>query len=251
MDLYCAIDLREGRAVRLVQGDFERERRFGDPLELAARYVAEGATHLHVVDLDAARSGRAANRDLVRAIVAEAPVPVQVGGGVRAEHDVAELVGFGADRVVMGTTALAEPDVALRCAARFPGRLALGLDYRRRADGVLEVAAAGWEQASGSALGEVLARFADEPLGAVVVTAIDRDGTGEGPDLDGLIEVLDGCEHPVIASGGVATLGDLEALRSLRSPLRGRSPAGVVVGTALVDGRLEVGEAVSVCTASA
>jgi phosphoribosylformimino-5-aminoimidazole carboxamide ribotide isomerase len=251
MDLYCAIDLRDGRAVRLVQGDFDRERVFGDPLELADRYVAHGATHLHVVDLDAARTGTPANRDVVRAIVEQARVPVQVGGGVRSEEDVAQLVGFGATRVVMGTTALVQPEVALRCAARFPGRLALGLDYRRRADGVLEAAASGWERASGSALGEVLARFADQPLGAVVVTAIERDGTGCGPDLEGLIEVLDGCQLPVIASGGVASLRDLETLRALRSPRRGRSPAGVVVGTALVDGRIGVEEAVSACARSA
>lgn len=250
MDLYCAIDVREGRAVRLVQGDFGRERRFGDPLELAERYVAEGGTHLHVVDLDAARSGSPANRDVVGAIVARAGVPVQVGGGVRTEGDVAELLDLGAARVVMGTTALRQPEVARACAARYPGRLALGLDYRRRPDGVLAAAAAGWEVDSGASLSEVLAWFVDEELGAVVLTAIERDGTGRGPDLDGLVEALDGCAHPVIASGGVASVRDLEALGALRSPGRGRSPAGVVVGMALVDGSIGVAEAVRTCAAS-
>jgi len=251
MDLYCAVDLREGRAVRLVQGDFAKERRFGDPLELTDRYLAAGATHLHVVDLDAARTGRAAQRDIVKAIIERSSSPVQVGGGVRSEEDVAELLGFGADRVVMGTTALRDPEVARGCARRYPGRLAVGLDYRRSPDGVLEAAASGWAEGSGSTVGEVLASWRDEPLGAIVLTAIDRDGTGTGPDIDGLEEVLDGCEQPVIASGGVGSIGDLHALASLRSPLRGRGPSGVVVGMALLDGSIEVTEAVAVCTASA
>jgi len=251
MDLYCAIDLRDGRAVRLFQGDFSKERRFGDPVELADRYLAAGATHLHVVDLDAARTGRAAQRDIVKAIVGRSSVPVQVGGGVRSEEDVAELLGFGADRVVMGTTALRHPEVARSCARAHPGRLAVGLDYRRAANGVLEAAASGWAEGSGCSVGDVLASWQDEPLGAIVLTAIDRDGTGTGPDLDGLEEVLDGCEHKVIASGGVGSIEDLHALASLRSPRRGRGPSGVVVGMALLDGSIEITEAVAVCTASA
>ena len=250
MELYCAIDLRDGRAVRLERGDFSRERRFGDPLEVAERYLEGGASHLHVVDLDAARTGLPANRALVRAIVERSTVPVQVGGGVRSEDDVAELLGMGAHRVVMGTTAILDPDIARECAARHPGHLALGLDYRRRLDGVLEVAASAWERGSGASLGEVLERWSDSPLGAIVVTAIDRDGTATGPDLDGLREVLDGCDHPVVASGGVGSRRDLEALAEMRSPRAGRGPQGVVVGIALLDGTMNVAEAVSACAAS-
>jgi len=250
MDLFCAIDLRDGRAVRLVQGDFAKERTFGDPLELADRYVAQGATHLHVVDLDAARTGRPINRRVVKAIIDRVPAPVQVGGGVRGEDDVAELVGLGAERVVMGTTALKDPAVARRCAVRFPGRLVLGFDYRRWVDGELEAAASGWLEGSGITVAELLERWRDDPLGAIVVTDIERDGTGSGPDLAGLAQVLDGCDHPVVASGGVGSLDHLRALASMRSPASGRAPDGVVVGTALVDGTLSLKEAMAACTAS-
>jgi phosphoribosylformimino-5-aminoimidazole carboxamide ribotide isomerase len=249
MDLFCAIDLRDGRAVRLFQGDFGKERSFGDPLELADRFVGDGATRLHVVDLDAARTGRPLNRRVVKAIVDRVTVPVQVGGGVRGEDDVAELVGLGADRVVMGTTALKHPEVAHGCAVRFPGRLVLGLDYRRRPDGELEPAVSGWVEGSGVTMTELLGTWRDDPLGAIVVTSIDRDGTGSGPDLAGLADVLERCDHSVVASGGVGSLRDLEALASLRAP-RGRSPDGVVVGTALVDGTFGVKEAMAACVPS-
>ena len=250
MELYCAIDLRDGRAVRLVQGDFGRQREFGDPLELAARFVTGGATRLHVVDLDAALTGAPVNRGVIGAIVARSPVPVQVGGGARSEGDVAALLSLGADRVVMGTVALRRPEVAHACASRHPGRVVLGLDYRRLADGTLEAAAAGWLEGTGASVEAVLDAWRDDPLAAVVVTAIDRDGTGVGADTAGLSKVLDVCDHEVVASGGIGGLGDLEALAALRSPVRGRAPDGVVVGTALVDGRFEVGEAVAACAPS-
>jgi phosphoribosylformimino-5-aminoimidazole carboxamide ribotide isomerase len=249
MELFCAIDLRGGQAVRLHRGDFGRERQFGDPLLLADRFVAEGATRLHVVDLDAARSGHPENRDVVKAIVGRVGVPVQVGGGVRRESDVAELMGIGADRVVMGTMAIREPDLARACAARFPGRLALGLDYRP-AMGALEAAVGGWTDGGGISVADLLAAWRDEPLAAVVVTAIDRDGTGDGVDLDGLSGVLDATEHRVVASGGVGTLGDLERLAALRAPNSGRGADGVIVGTALVDGSMGVKEAIAACARS-
>ena len=251
MNLFCAIDLRAGRAVRLFQGDFAREQSFGDPLELAERYVGEGATHLHVVDLDAARTGGPVNRHVVKAIIDRVPVPVQVGGGARTDDDVAELVGMGADRVVMGTVALKEPEVAHAWPPRFPGRIVLGLDYRRRDDGTLEPAASGWVEGGGVTMDELLEAWRDEPIAAIVMTAIDRDGTGSGPDLAALSHVLDISDHSVVASGGVGSLDDLCALASLRSPLHGRALDGVVVGKALVDGTLGVREAVAACTPSA
>jgi phosphoribosylformimino-5-aminoimidazole carboxamide ribotide isomerase len=250
MDLFCAIDLRDGQAVRLVQGDFGRQRGFGDPLELADRYVADGATHLHVVDLDAARSGKPVNRPVIKAIVDRVSVPVQVGGGARTEDDVAELIGLGAERVVLGTVALNDPQLALAWPERFPGHLVLGLDYRRRSDGQLEPSASGWLEGSRSTMSDVLDAWSHQPIAAIVMTAIDRDGTGSGPDLVGLADVLDRCDHPVVASGGVGSLGDVEALAALRSPMRGRSPAAVVVGTALVDGSFGVKEAMAACNRS-
>jgi phosphoribosylformimino-5-aminoimidazole carboxamide ribotide isomerase len=251
MNLLCAIDLRAGQAVRLVQGDFGRERSFGNPLELADRYVEEGATHLHVVDLDAARTGSPVNRHVVKAIIDRVSVPVQVGGGARTDRDVAELVAIGADRVVMGTVALKEPEVAHAWPSRFPGRIVLGLDYRRRDDGALEPAASGWVEGGGVTMAELLEAWRDEPIAAIVMTSIDRDGTESGPDLAALLSVLDTSDHSVVASGGVGSLDDLRALASLRSPVRDRALDGVVVGKALVDGTLGVREAVAACAPSA
>jgi phosphoribosylformimino-5-aminoimidazole carboxamide ribotide isomerase len=250
MLLYCAIDLRDGQAVRLFQGDFSKERGFGDPLEVVDHYLDGGANRLHVVDLDAARSGEPRNRPVVAEIVKRAGVPVQVSGGVRSERDVAALLDLGADRVVMGTTALREPAVARACVAAHPGKVALGLDYRHDQGGALRPAAAGWEEQGGGTLGEVLDSWAGQPLAAVVVTAIERDGTGTGPDLDTLGVVLDSCDYPVVASGGVGGIGDLEALRAFRSPTDRKGAAGVVVGTALLEGRIQVREAVAACTPS-
>src|ERR1700728_1356855 len=241
------MDLRDGQAVRLIQGDFGRQRVFGDPFELADRYVGDGATHLHVVDLDAARSGKQVNRPVIKAIVDRVPVPVQVGGGARSEDDVAELIGLGAERVVIGTVALKEPELALAWPARFPGQLVLGLDYRRQPDGQLAPSASGWLEGSGVSVSELLDSWGHQPIAAIVMTAIDRDGTGSGPDLAGLAHVLDRSDHPIVASGGVGSLSDLAAQASLRSPGRGRSPAAVVVGTALVDGSFGVEEAMAAC----
>ncbi|MGH8994822.1 MAG: HisA/HisF-related TIM barrel protein [Acidimicrobiales bacterium] len=251
MQLYCAIDLRDGRAVRLVQGDFGKERGFGDPLEILDHYLDGGAKRLHVVDLDAARTGVPVNRAVVAEIVQRAGVPVQVSGGVRTAEDVATLLGLGADRVVMGTTALRDPEAARASVERHPGRVALGLDYRRGpGGGALRPAASGWEEQGGETVGEVLDAWAGQPLAAVVLTAIERDGTGTGPDLDGLGEVLDSCDHPVVASGGVGAVGDLESLCAFVSPKQGRRADGVVVGTALLEGRIGVREAVAACAPS-
>lgn len=250
MLLYCAIDLRDGQAVRLFQGDFGQERGFGDPLEVADRYLDGGAERLHVVDLDAARTGVPVNRSVVAEIVRRVDVPVQVSGGVRSDEDVTALLGLGADRVVMGTTALRDPEAARASAKRHPGRVVLGLDCRRGPDGAMRPAASGWEEQGSATVGEVLAGWAGLPLAAVVLTSIERDGTGTGPDLDGLGEVLDSCDHSVVASGGVGSIDDLEALRTFASPERARRADGVIVGTALLEGRIDVGEAVS-CTRSA
>jgi phosphoribosylformimino-5-aminoimidazole carboxamide ribotide isomerase len=250
VELLPAIDLIGGSAVRLVQGDFARQQGYGDPKDLARRFVAGGARWLHVVDLDAARSGRPVHRDLVVALAAEAGVPLQTGGGVRTADDVAELLWAGVARVVLGTAALEDPGLAVRCARRHPGQVALGLDYRRRADGSLEAASRGWEVGSGRTVDELLAAVAGEELGAVVVTAIERDGTLAGPDLEGLVAVLEATEVPVVASGGVGDLADVEALAALVAPGSGRRLAGAVVGRALVDGRLDLEEAIAACAPS-
>jgi phosphoribosylformimino-5-aminoimidazole carboxamide ribotide isomerase len=259
MDLYPAIDIRGGNAVRLSQGDFDRQREYGDPVTLARRFAEGGAPWLHVVDLDAARAGEPVNRSTVLAVADAVDIPVQTGGGVRSKEDVAELLAGGVQRVILGTLALDDPGTARGLAARFPGQVAVGIDYRLDGAGHTEVAVRGWEQGSGRTVGELLLDLAGADLAAVIVTAIDRDGMLTGPDLDGLRQVLRATELPVIASGGVASVADLEGLAALEVPVRprprhggavSRRLHGVICGRALVDGRLTVEEGVAACAPS-
>ena len=243
MELYPAVDLRGGKAVRLAQGDFDRQTDYGDPLALARRYAAAGARWVHVVDLEAARTGVPAGRADVLAIARETPLSVQAGGGVRTSADAEELLGAGVARVVLGTAAASDPVLVAELAERHPGRVAVGLDHRGG-----ELSLWGWERAGGLSVSEALGRLAGLPIGAVVVTSIERDGVMGGPDLDGLRQVLAESRHPVLASGGVRSVSDIEALGRLEAG--GRRLAGVVVGRALVDGALDVEEAMAACAAS-
>lgn len=236
MELYPAIDLRDGRCVRLYQGDYQRETVYhDDPLEQARRFAEEGASWLHVVDLDAARTGNPVNRGLIARIAASVEVRVQTGGGVRDEASAEALFEAGVARVVLGTAALEQPALVGRLAARHP--IAVGLDARGR-----EVAVRGWLKGSGQDLLDVARRFEDQGVRALVVTEIGRDGTLEGPDVEGLTAVLEATSLDVIASGGVGTLADLEVLAALRAA-GGRRLAGVIVGRALYEGRFTVTEA--------
>ncbi len=252
MELFAAVDVMDGGAVRLVKGELDAPQGFGDPLDVARRFLAAGAPWLHVVDLDAARTGTPVNRAVVLSLAAEARragARVEVGGGVRDGRDVDELLAAGVDRVVLGTVAIEEPGAAARHASRHPGKVAVGLDYRRTPGGGLELALRGWTQRARAGPAQLLAGLAGVPLAAVVVTAIDRDGTRQGPDIEGLSSMLDATALPVVASGGVGSADDLSALARLRSAA-GRSLAGAVVGRALVDGSIEVEEAVAACAAS-
>lgn len=252
MDLYPAIDIRDGGAVRLTQGDFDRQTDYGDPIALARTFAAGGAPWLHVVDLDAARSGKPANRGAVLAIAGAVDIPVETGGGVRSEADVTELLEGGVARVILGTAVLDHPDLVRRAATRFPGRVAIGLDYRLGPDGRADIAVRGWEEGSGRTVVEVLEELSDVDLAAVIVTAIERDGTLRGPDLDGLGSVLAATALPVIASGGVGSATDLAALARISVDVADetRRLAGAITGKALVDGRMTVGEAVAACALS-
>jgi len=235
IELYPAIDLRGGRCVRLYQGDYGRETVYGDdPVAQALAFEAEGAAWIHVVDLDAARSGEPVNRPVVAAIAAAVSVPVQTGGGVRDEAAAEALIDAGVARVVLGTAALEQPDLVRRLAPRFP--VAVGLDARGR-----EVAVRGWEEGSGRDLLDVAAEFADAGVAALVVTEIGRDGTLEGPDLEGLAAVLAATHIDVIASGGVGSLDDLRALDQLS--VGDRRLAGVIVGRALYEGAFTLTDA--------
>ncbi len=259
MELYPAIDLRDGGAVRLTQGDFDRQVGYGDPLTLAARFIESGASWIHVVDLDAARTGVPHERATLGQIVALArAVKVQTGGGIRTENDVADVLALGVARVVLGTAALEDPALATRCARRWPGQIAVGLDYVLRPDGVPEARGHGWQEGSGRTVHELLDIWAGEPIGAVVATAIARDGMLGGSDVEGMRSLLASTNLPVIASGGVGSLDHLRALADLSVPGdtaggaagQARTLAGVIVGKALVEGRFELEEAVAACRAS-
>ena len=240
MDLYPAIDLRGGRCVRLAQGDYGRETVYGDdPVAVARGFAAAGAPWIHVVDLDAARTGVPANRAVVAAVAAAVDIPVQTGGGVRDDASADALLGAGVRRVVVGTAALDDPAWVRRLAARHPGRVAVGLDARGR-----DVAVRGWVDGSGQDLVDVARRFADAGVAALVVTEIGRDGMLAGPALDQLGEVLAATGLDVVASGGVGSLDDLRALAGL--DVGGRRLAGAIVGRALYEGVFGVGEALAV-----
>lgn len=231
VELFPAIDLRAGRVVRLSQGDYDAETVYGDdPLGVADSFAEAGATWIHVVDLDAARTGEAANRSVVSAI-AERVVGrarVQTGGGVRTIVDAAALADAGVARVVMGSAAVRDPSIVDVVADIVP--VAVGLDHRAG-----ELATDGWTGSSGLALDDALGRY--PAAAAFVITDISRDGMLSGPDVSGLAAAAAATDVPVIASGGVASLADIEQLAAIPRL------AGVIAGRALYEGRFTVTEA--------
>lgn len=245
--LLPAIDLAGGRCVRLVHGDFSEETVYGDAVEVARAYVAAGAAGLHVVDLDAARTGEPANREVVAEILSAVHVPVQLGGGLRDEAAIEAAITLGAARVVVGTAGVEHPELLAKMAQRYPGRIVLGLDHRRGATGRSrrEVAVRGWQEGSGIDLLDALDEVAELPLGAVLITDISADGTLAGPDLEGYRLALANSALGILASGGVGSAADLAALADLESA--GRVLAGVVVGKALLSGAITLEQAVAAC----
>ena len=237
-ELYPAIDLRDGRCVRLLQGDYDREVRYdADPVEVARSFQAAGAPWIHVVDLDAARSGEASNLDVIGSIAAAVDVPVQSGGGVRDEAAAEALYGVGVTRCVIGTAAVTDPGLVARLAGG-GGRVAVGLDVLGD-----EVMIRGWEQGSTRTVYEMLPQFEGVGADAVIVTQINNDGMGTGADVRGLEAVLAATSLPVIASGGVGSLGHISDLVDLS--VDGRGLAGVIVGKAIHDGVITVEDAVA------
>ncbi|HKE97747.1 MAG TPA: HisA/HisF-related TIM barrel protein [Actinomycetes bacterium] len=240
LTLLPAVDLKDGQAVRLVQGAEGTETGYGDPVEAALAFAAQGPAWLHVVDLDAAFGRGPRNRDhLARIVPAVAPVQVEASGGVRTRADLEALLALGAARVVIGTAALEDPGWVATACAEHGERVAVGLDGRGR---VLQ--ARGWTRAGGD-LFVVLAALAAAGCRRFVHTEVARDGTLGGPALDALRAVLDASDRPVIASGGVGALGDLSALAALE-PL---GLEGVIVGKALYAGRFTVAQALEALAA--
>lgn len=239
MLIYPAIDLRGGRVVRLQKGDYDREQRYElDPLELARSYADAGATWLHVVDLDGARSGDSANLAAIEAIATQVSMRVQAGGGVRSEDDFKRFVDAGVSRVVIGSLAVREPDLVEALRWRYGSdSLTLALDARVDSEGVFRVATGGWKTLESVGLSALLVKFSAQGFGHFLVTDIDRDGMLAGPNVELYRTLRELAPAAAIqASGGVQGLEDLAALRKL-------GVAGVVIGKALLDGRFSLPEA--------
>jgi len=234
MQIYPAIDLRDGKCVRLKQGDYAQETVFGDdPAAMAQRWVDDGATYLHLVDLDGAKEGRPVNGKSVRAIVQAASVPCQLGGGLRAEDDIKQALSWGVIRVIVGTKALQSPEWLAKMAERFPGRIVLGIDAKAG-----KVATQGWLDVSEISALDLARRCAHPPLSAIIYTDISRDGMMQGANVAAMAEMASAVPIPVIASGGVTTLDDVKALATA-------GLAGCIIGRALYEGQLNLREVVA------
>jgi phosphoribosylformimino-5-aminoimidazole carboxamide ribotide isomerase len=232
--LYPAIDIRDGKAVRLLQGDYDRETAYDDdPVEAALRWEGEGASWLHVVDLDGARAGEPVNLAHVHRIVAAVGIPVQLGGGLRDSKKVEQAISAGVERVVLGTAAVRDPDLAEAIAAAHGDRVVASVDARRG-----KVAAEGWTEESAAGPAEVIAALAERGIRRFVYTPVEVDGTMEGPDLDSVRQMAAASDADLISSGGVGTLDDLRALAALGLD----NLDGVIVGKALYEGRFTVAE---------
>ncbi len=236
MDILPAIDLRAGKVVRLLQGDYDRQIDYADdPSAVAAGFQADGARWLHVVDLDGARSGRPENLPAIEAIVRGTRLRVEVGGGVRSDQTVRRLLGLGVTRVVIGTRALRQWDWFAELAARdeFAGRVMLGLDARGG-----RLAVEGWTEATALTAVEVARRAESLPLAGIIYTDIATDGMMTGPNLAATGELIAASPHPVVASGGVHRVEDIVGLAELGA-------AGAIVGRAIYEGKLRLTDALS------
>jgi len=231
MILLPAIDLKEGQCVRLLRGDMGTATVFGDdPAEQATAFAAAGCEWLHLVDLDGAFAGQPVNAAAVEAILAAVDVPCQLGGGIRDMGTIEAWLDRGLARVILGTAAVENPALVREAAEAFPGRVAVGLDAR---DG--RVATHGWAEATDIIATDLARRFEDAGVAAIVYTDIERDGAMQGPNVAATAALARAVSIPVIASGGVSSIADLEALRDCGAPV-----AGAISGRALYDGAIEL-----------
>jgi phosphoribosylformimino-5-aminoimidazole carboxamide ribotide isomerase len=233
--LYPAIDLKDGQCVRLVRGEMSQATVFNDdPAAQARRFVAAGCRHLHVVDLDGAFAGKPMNAAAVAAIVAVAGVPVQLGGGIRDRATIDAWLAKGVARVILGTAALTHPDLVRDACRAYPGRIVVGIDARGG-----RVAVEGWAKASARDALDLALAFEDAGVDAIVYTDIDRDGALAGVNVEATAALARALSTPVIASGGVASLDDLRALKAHEAD----GISGVICGRALYDGRIDLATA--------
>lgn len=235
MEVIPAIDLLDSKCVRLYQGDYNRAAQFSDrPTEVARNWEAQGATRIHVVDLDGAKQGKLVNLEAIEAIAGAVSIPIQVGGGLRDRTAVAQLLNLGVERIILGTVAVERPDLVTELCQEFPERIVVGIDARNG-----KVATKGWLETSEIAATELAQRMANQGIAAIIYTDIQRDGTLSGPNLTALKELTAAIDIPVIASGGVSSLTDLLSLLALEA----MGVKGAIVGRALYTGDIDLKEA--------
>lgn len=236
MEVIPAIDLLAGRCVRLYQGDYQQSQVFNEnPLEVALQWESQGATRLHLVDLDGAKEGTTVNLDIIKTIVETLSIPVQVGGGLRNRISVERLLNLGVERAIVGTVAIENPELVTELCEAFPYKIAVGIDARNG-----KVATKGWLETS-TVEATDLAQQISNKAAAIIYTDISRDGTLIGPNLEALRELAKVTDIPVIASGGISSLTDLLSLLSLES----LGVDGVIVGKALYTGKVDLKEAIA------
>ena len=232
-----AVDIQGGKAVRLRQGRQDDSTVFDDsPVEVARRFAAEGATRIHVVDLDGAFSGRPVNEEIIRRIVNAVECPVQMGGGVRNYEIAARYLGAGVSRIILGTSIVRNPEEVLRITKAYPGKVAAGIDAK---DGF--VAIRGWVEVTGVTAVDLARQMEENGISCFIYTDISRDGMMEGPNFQSIREFARGLSTPVIASGGVSTLEDLATLGEMESD----GVCGAVIGRAIYDGSLLLADALT------
>lgn len=235
METIPAIDLLEGRCVRLYQGDYEQSQVFNEnPVEVAQQWVDQGATRLHVVDLDGAKTGQPTNLGAIEAIVRACSVPVQVGGGIREHSTAKQLLDLGVERVILGTVAVEQPQLVQQLCQEFPGQIVVGIDAR---NGL--VATRGWLETSEVSATQLAVQMQELGAVAIIYTDIHRDGTLSGPNLEALRAIASTVTIPIIASGGVSSITDLLSLLALEP----QGVTGVIVGRALYTGDISLREA--------
>lgn len=239
MLIWPAIDIRGGKCVRLIQGDYDQERIYGeDPADMAARWVSDGAECLHLVDLDGAREGTSVNLNAIRQIVQTVGVPCELGGGIRDEATIEQYLEMGLSRLVIGTRALNDPDWFRSMCERFPGQLSVGIDARGG-----QVATDGWLKTSQTDPIEMAKLFSESPIASIIYTDITKDGMLSGPNFEAMREMNHAVSAPVVASGGVTTVEDVTKLAAIEM-------AGCIIGRSLYEGRMTLAEALRAAKSS-
>ena len=238
MIIYPAIDLKDGNCVRLHKGVMESETIYNpDPAAQAQDFAKSGFSWIHIVDLNGAIEGKPVNQDAVNAILDSVDLPVQLGGGIRNFEQIENWLGAGVSRVILGTVAVKDPELMIRACETFPGQIILGLDAYG-----MDVATEGWVEKSGQNMLEMIAQYQDCGLAGIIYTDINRDGTGEGINMDNTIELAKHVSVPVIASGGAGSLDDVQATKEAAK----YGVEGMIIGKAIYDGRIDASEALKI-----